>query len=94
MKCSYSIEDKISSLVSLDMLGESPQVALTTADNKIIVYDLINRKRRVIQLSKLPHKIIKINEDQVLLIFTHMLTLINIKKLDSLLNNNNNNNIN
>jgi hypothetical protein len=71
------------SLYSLDLLGESPYITLTTSENKLLVYDLINRKRRIIQLTRLPQKIVKMNEDEVLLLFPTTVCVLNVKSFEA-----------
>lgn len=73
----------IESLHSLNLLGESPYITLTTTDNKLLVYDLMARKRKIIQLSRLPQKIVKMNEDEVLLLFSTTICVLNVKSFES-----------
>lgn len=77
------INIRVLSLYSLDLLGESPYITLTTTENKLLVYDLINRKRKIIQLGRLPKKIIKMNEDEVLLLFSTTICVLNVKSFEA-----------
>jgi hypothetical protein len=79
----YVNYSRVLSLYSLDLLGESPYITLTTSENKLLVYDLINRKRKIIQLGRLPKKIIKMNEDEVLLLFSTTVCVLNVKSFEA-----------
>lgn len=50
IKCNYEIDYPVLNMISMDLLAETPQVILFAAEKKVKIYDLINRKRRILSL--------------------------------------------
>ncbi|CAD8190714.1 unnamed protein product [Paramecium pentaurelia] len=66
IKSTYEIDFNVINMVSMDLLNDTPQVVLI--GEKVVLYDLINKKRRVFNCDT-PNKVLRINDEEILFIF-------------------------
>ncbi|CAK72878.1 unnamed protein product (macronuclear) [Paramecium tetraurelia] len=66
IKSTYEIDFNVAKMVSMDLLNDTPQVVLI--GEKVVLYDLINKKRRVFNCDT-PNKVLRINDEEILFIF-------------------------
>lgn len=57
IKCTFEVDARVLSMTSLEMMADSPQVVLMLPEKKLIIFDLLNRKRRLLSLPEYPSKV-------------------------------------
>ena len=76
IKCTYDVDCGVQRMLSMDLLADSPQVLLV--GEKVMLYDLMNRKRRVFN-GEIPTKMERIGDDEILLVFKNGFVMYNLK---------------